>query len=805
MTATFRGFERVTPVPLAGAQTASGRLRLTLTLTGTIAEVAIGARPLAPVPVPVDVFGPGDVAGLAPGAVVRSSPADGAVDVDGDYCVFVEFRSADLPWRYSPSPQTGDGVKPWLALVAGVEGEELGIDPDGTLWMSPRLTRALDPARAACWAHTQGDAGGPRTARLLCPRELPPLAACLAAVVPLVGGGWTPGRPARRLPVLYRVRFRTNDQGTFEDLAAALHPVPRPPGLGEAQLRANPGAGQPGDSTATVRGALAPRGAPAEPFDDPSVLSRTEALLEPPPGPGQPVLGPPRYSAPFAYDPAAPWAAEVDTDPRHRAAAGLGTRLGVEWQDRITAAAGTRLGETHLAAALLRHVTAGTSLARRTEARTPAEAYARLAFYGPALGNLRTTDATALEHICPPERALPPALLCSAASHLVRASGPTAKASADAAGVADPGRILEAAAECPEPPRAPVKDQDVSRGRVDLEQLYHGLRDLGETVDFPDLELLVIDGPGEEGTTFCEPVPPGWPRDVVDALDGAFRPEGVPVDRVVSRIGGLHERYDVPLEVRPDLDLPTWDWLRDRAPEWLLPRAGLIPRDGVVALRTDRAFISAFLVGASRQAVAELRWRGVPVSAGAMPMRTFWQNVASPENPPPMVDLVQPSSWPSVPLAGLPGPRGTGDDLVLVLRSDLVRRYPDTLVYLAPAVDTGGGERDADLQAPVEPAFCGRIGDDVWFFGFPVPPSALADHMLVLEEPDRGPRFHPPSSAEGAAYRVTPKRYDDAGHALPDAPSGPLTDGGAYAAAAYAAPIRAVCDGRLLLDPGEQP
>ena len=112
---------------------------------------------------------------------------------------------------------------------------------------------------------------------------------------------------------------------------------------------------------------------------------------------------------------------------------------------------------------------------------------------------------------------------------------------------------------------------------------------------------------------------------VADDIATAFRPDGAMVRRVVERITPSPGRWDVPYEVEPDLDLPAWTWLRDNAPEWLLPNAGLVEPDSVIAVRSNPGFVDALLLGLSSQAVAELRWRGVPLVAGAMPMRTFWQ------------------------------------------------------------------------------------------------------------------------------------------------------------------------------------
>jgi len=73
----------------------------------------------------------------------------------------------------------------------------------------------------------------------------------------------------------------------------------------------------------------------------------------------------------------------------------------------------------------------------------------------------------------------------------------------------------------------------------------------------------------------------------------------------------------------------------------------------------------------------------------------------------------------------------------------------------------------------VYPTFTGRIGDDVRFFGFAVPPANLAGYWVVLEEPPAGYRFY--------------GRHD--GH---DMPVQTAVDAAAWAAGTFAPPVRAM-------------
>ncbi|MFO1415281.1 MAG: hypothetical protein U1F10_15530 [Burkholderiales bacterium] len=260
----------------------------------------------------------------------------------------------------------------------------------------------------------------------------------------------------------------------------------------------------------------------------------------------------------------------------------------------------------------------------------------------------------------------------------------------------------------------------------------------------------------------------------------------IAVERVLGTIGGLREPLLAPPDVAPELDLPLWKFVADWVPDWLLPGVGMLPTDRVVAVQTNPVFVEAFLVGANHQTLAELRWRNVPIMAGWSPLRRFWQRPVLP--PAPTVDITPVSTWPAATALGDVAHRAdpaAGTQLVVVLRTELFRRYPATAVYLVSALGAGGTVDWSKVPAPgdpgwvpIDPVLSGTIGSDVVFFGFPVPASAAADHWLVLEEPPPGYRFYteapPVSNCEA-------RTFDAAAAAK---------NGAEFAAARFATPVR---------------
>ena len=250
----------------------------------------------------------------------------------------------------------------------------------------------------------------------------------------------------------------------------------------------------------------------------------------------------------------------------------------------------------------------------------------------------------------------------------------------------------------------------------------------------------------------------------------------VVLDRVLTSITGLREPFLAEPDIAPELDIPLWSFVKDNAPDWLLPGAGDIPIDRVLAVQSNPQFIDALLVGANYQTLGELRWRNIPITARWTPLRRFWQRIdtgagvtSTDIRPIVALDTDRPW-WPDNSELGdvshLSDPR-QGASLVVVLHTELFRRYPATLVYLAPDAGIPAAWGDVpkidDLQQVGDPhidglphvgdpkvrreypSFSGTLNPDLVFFGFDVPPSAANDHWVVLEEPPPGPRFLRPA------------------------------------------------------------
>jgi hypothetical protein len=633
------------------------------------------------------------------------------------------------------------------------------------------------------------------------------------------------------------------------DLAAIAASSGKPFGRAKVQYHRR-GLGNPAEFSLDAAGALRlpPLGA-ADPADDPppgwvetEVAKLSERIISPD---GRAVVSAPRYHEPFtaASGPPGNWIGQLTSDPRRRGAAGLGAWNGIAWQDRISDAAAAKSGDLAIARDRLGHLALGLAAARSLwRRRVPTGPVERLAVLGPVLGRLPVvgggTVADSIDNRTP---RLPRALWSSAARRALR-PGPARTALA-ADGAAHFAAVLAAAAQCPARPedaadipighqvdpdqqRAAIKDAVLTAARDDQQDGYRAVDALLHNGNLPEVGMLaaILDaidpggdqppdqkklsqlldrgelppidlGPVVQLTTDlatlapvpCRPVDlVALAKAVSDAVDPSVdRP--VVIDRVLSTLPGITSIG--PVELEPELDLPLWSFLSQRSPDWLLPGAGDLPQHSVVGLSTNPPFVEALLAGANQQTLGELRWRNVPMTSGWTPLRKFWQRPAG------QFDIRGIKTWPPAASLGDPGlaDGGRGAEAVVVFRTPLFRRYPSTVVYLY-ALPAPNDWTQPDAAQPMDHAkridftFTGTIGDDLVYFGFPVPPGALKDHWVVLEEPPSGYRFYHQDHVPPAAPQVPP---------LPPMPS--FDTAAHYAYGTFALPVR-VLIGPLLKD-----
>ncbi|NLD67657.1 MAG: hypothetical protein GX644_02465 [Limnobacter sp.] len=221
------------------------------------------------------------------------------------------------------------------------------------------------------------------------------------------------------------------------------------------------------------------------------------------------------------------------------------------------------------------------------------------------------------------------------------------------------------------------------------------------------------------------------------------------------------------IDVVPSFDQPMVEALRDLAPDLVLPGLDTVPEDSVLGLETNRRFVEAFIVGLNFEMARELVWRGFPTRQDATFFDRFWGG--APDVPP--LDR-----WGTRRL-GDPNTAEPRERFVMLMRSALLRRYPNALIYLTPAIATAGARAPSDDPALERlPVFAGTMPPDISWFGFDVPTAEVVGqsaggtgngYYLVIQQHPTEPRFglHPDASA-GVAGHVAASGSAPAGQPL---------------------------------------
>jgi hypothetical protein len=596
------------------------------------------------------------------------------------------------------------------------------------------------------------------------------------------------GRNATALPLFYSWQFSTGEEGDFETLATLIEPR-QVANLGLAPLTYRRDDVQ---ELLHVRGAITSLG--SDPDGEPEATARAdltqfrhdvEALsaLDPL---GRSVVSLARYGRPWVDDlDATVWTKTLNTDPRFRGTSGLGSWMGIEFQQALVDAAVSQLGAAPMAVKLVGDLAAGILCARSLwERRLPAEASRQVYLFSPLMRRMRTPAGTALQSITGNTSPLEHALFSTAARRMLRRGSALTRHSQD--GFIGRKELLESANECPpSPPRTlpglphadalsellgqpPVDRRDDPRPR-------HG------AVNPFRIDLDIQQLRNELATRLPHPPRPRCAAPDLDVIAARLRdvldphsPDAPAVRRVAGRIKGLAIASLEPPEVPLELNFPTWSLLRERARDWLVPGIDHLVKHSVVALQTNPKFNDAYLVGINSQFINELHWRRLPIDRRSTPLKMFWGHINF-DTGEPEAEIKPFPSWPTASELGdvshqvlHPGDTVGQRDLVILFRSDLFRRYPSTLVYLVRIPAASGSLDDAlkatpdfhytaatrDTRPFIGPMFQGAIASDLVFFAFDVDPDTLDQFWLVLDEPPSERRFRGVNNV-GTAYAGT--------------------------------------------------
>jgi hypothetical protein len=145
------------------------------------------------------------------------------------------------------------------------------------------------------------------------------------------------------------------------------------------------------------------------------------------------------------------------------------------------------------------------------------------------------------------------------------------------------------------------------------------------------------------------------------------------------------------------------------------------------------------MIGLNVEMARELLWRGFPTDQQGTYFKHFWGTDAGSASPNDIDDLRKNLGR----ALGTAPANAPAEQFVLLLRSSLLRRYPNAIIYLTPALTTTPTSTPTDIF----PIFDGKMEPDINFVGFPITPAAAVGsggnpgYFVVIQEHPTEPRF----------------------------------------------------------------
>jgi hypothetical protein len=186
-----------------------------------------------------------------------------------------------------------------------------------------------------------------------------------------------------------------------------------------------------------------------------------------------------------------------------------------------------------------------------------------------------------------------------------------------------------------------------------------------------------------------------------------------------------------PIMAAPVFTRPMYQALDDYSRDWLLPGLATFPEpDIVTVLTSNAAFLEAFFAGLSHEMGRELLWRGYPTDQRGTYFRRFWNGLKD--------ELAQDLARFTPTVLDTHVDQALNGRVVLLVRGELIRRYPDAIVLamFAGDQDTQGRPIFEDPSKVVPPTL--KVLAPIDFHGHLDPDMVLVGFDLTVAEIQQG-------------------------------------------------------------------
>lgn len=221
-----------------------------------------------------------------------------------------------------------------------------------------------------------------------------------------------------------------------------------------------------------------------------------------------------------------------------------------------------------------------------------------------------------------------------------------------------------------------------------------------------------------------------------------------PDNSIASRItNNIRNAADLPVTFKPvmaapNFPQPTYEYLKKLSPDYIIPNIGLIQNNTLAILETNQKFVEAYMAGLNHEMARELLWREFPTDQRGTYFKQFWDvsgfvNVSN-ISPSQLASITAMDTWGDT-LLGTHQPSASSAPIVLFVRGDLLKKYPNTVIYAQRAkwqyktdgtIDTSKPrllETAVSAQNPVitkYPLFEATVEPDIIMLGFDLTTAA---------------------------------------------------------------------------------
>ncbi len=463
-----------------------------------------------------------------------------------------------------------------------------------------------------------------------------------------------------------------------------------------------------------------------------------------------PIVDPPAYANRQAAQRAVPpegippiWFGELNTEPQNRTVAGLGAAVVRRDQETLMAKAWQYAAGAVEANRILTRVRAAWEVARKARPRfdlLPDEQFVQLT--GPAMARLKAGPQLTVKGSLA-NSALPVGALSASFRRLTHTTPGFLKiTTAGRVSATDsftrnllstPLEFIGSWASVKSPANADVEDPLQGASQLRADPSVAGIQATAQRIG-----VILKPYTGNSAPVLT----------LADKTRAALNPQEALTAMVETRIRGLSPQrdQDVPDRafVRPKFTNPMYRRLTALGVEYLLPGAGDIPTDTLGLLATHPPFIEAFLAGLNHEMGREFLWREYPTRLDDTWFQYFWDG--GPDASPDVLPMRQ---WQGLAALGehYP-PKVPQASLVLLVRSAILRRYPDLRVYAVEAAWENTTGQNVRIEAPngevKSPLFAAGLTSDISVYGFDLEadqargsanPKFHPGYFFVLEQP----------------------------------------------------------------------